>query len=559
MDVPFGAMGIGHRRRLFLFYCVCHLLRIVPKQPFLTAILGVFLRPIEHIHQRRHLRGEKLIPARCLHLVQFLGNAREERRNPLPAALIPVQEGEDRTHFRAVLVLREKCLCTKIVLDTLTAPAQCVKLLHRVADCVLQLLDVWHALLDREPRHHRRGRHHAVADVANVVIRTLCHLGDELIVPVGNGKDRTLHALNPVGIRVSVLVEVRIHLVFPDKFMKNPRDKTAVRSSRKIPLVIRNIRIHHGIGDLLRVLLCGFACAHTRSARSRTDNVLHQTVRNIALHLTDKHRILDALNILFGKPELLRILHEIGTVRRSTLFVACLRPLYRYRAPVAVENNAVAADERRTLIEIASVGKVFGTQAVRHARHLLAHHDALAVTRLQSRRIARIDLKCICVMRGDEIIGGYNTVLHRDLLPTVGVDRRLFPLRIGTEIGGILHRDHPRHDRLHLGRCPAARPCERLIDSLEIAAELGEYRTQSLCRCFPVLEIPLESTGKTFVLPLTLELIRRLLVAPLECGTDFCVEIGELRFERCPLVLRRLPLTPRRPLPHGLKLLGTRR
>ena len=289
----------------------CHLLYIIPKQPFLSSIFGVFLRPLKHIHEGWHLRVKKLIPARGLHLVKRFRRAGKVRRNPLAAALVLVQEGENRTHFRAVLVLREKCLCAEIVLDALPAPAQGIQLLHGCADCVLQLLDVRCALLDRKTRHHGGCAHQSVAHVANVVIRALCHFGDEFIIPVGKSKERTLDALNAVGVRVSVLVEVRIHLVFPDKFMQNARDKAAVCSGREIPFVIRDVGIQHGIGDFLRICVRGFACTHPRPARGRADDVLHQSVRNIPLHLADKRRILDALNILFGKPECRRILHEV--------------------------------------------------------------------------------------------------------------------------------------------------------------------------------------------------------------------------------------------------------
>ena len=162
-------------------------------------------------------------------------------------------------------------------------------------------------------------------------------------------------------------------------------------------------------------------------------------------------------------------------------------------------------------------------------------------------------------MRGNEIIGGHNTILRRNLLPAVGVNCRLFSLRIAAEVRRILDRDHPCHDRLNLRRRSAARPCERLIDTLKERTEFREYGAESFGWGFAVLEIHLEPTGKAFVLPLPLELICSFLIALLECDTNVCVQFGKLGGKWRVLVLLCLSLAPRCPLPDGLKLLCVRR
>ena len=357
---------------------------------------------------------------------------------------------------------------------------------------------------------------------------------------------------------MTVLVKICVHFAVPDNLMQDSCDKVTVCGGRQISFLVRNIVIQYGICEFTCIMLCILTCAHTGAARSRADNVLHQSIGNIALHFADEHRILYVINVLTMQSKCLCILHEIVFIRGGAFLVTCLCPLNCNRAPIAVEDNTVTADERRSLIEIAPIGEVFRAKCIRHARHLLTHHDTLTITRLECRRIAGIHIERPCIMRGDEIIRRYNTIPHRNFLPAVRVDCCLFPLRIGREIGRILNGDHPRHDRLNLRRRPAARPHERLIDALKECTELREYGTKPLCRSFTMFEIHLEPTREAFMFPLTFEFFGCLCITLFKCGANISVQFGKLRNKRRTLVLLCLPLAPRRPLPDGLKLLCAR-
>ena len=59
-----------------------------------------------------------------------------------------------------------------------------------------------------------------------------------------------------------VLIQIGVQLALPDNLMQDARDKVTVRGGRQISFLIRDIRVHDRMCELVRVCLCILARAH---------------------------------------------------------------------------------------------------------------------------------------------------------------------------------------------------------------------------------------------------------------------------------------------------------
>lgn len=104
-----------------------------------------------------------------------------------------------------------------------------------------------------------------------------------------------------------------------------------------------------------------------------------------------------------------------------------LRADNRDAAPVAVQHDVVPVDDGSALVQIAAPAEVFRTEVVRHARDLLLHPYALAVSRLKLRRIILVDREAVFrAVARDEVVRLHELVPRVNLLAAVRDDRRFF-------------------------------------------------------------------------------------------------------------------------------------
>ena len=122
------------------------------------------------------------------------------------------------------------------------------------------------------------------------------------------------------------------------------------------------------------------------------------------------------------------MLEDVFAVGRCLITARCRCLLDCHSATIAVEHDAVLADDRCTLIEIAACAEVSRTKLVGHRRDLLLHGYTLTITRLKLLRIRLVRHHRLRIVRRDDTRRRNSAVAHADFLAAVRDDRRLSAL-----------------------------------------------------------------------------------------------------------------------------------
>ena len=381
------------------------------EQILFAARHGLFPCLVDGLAERERLCGFAEVEGgrvffRAALMVEDVCEAIEERADFLAAAVEVIEGLHYLDDFLGVAARERRFVFVRVGFDVGLGLAffDSVVLLDGPRDGVRERVAVGVAFLhlEIEARDVCRGGLEAVRDILDGVVHRLGHFRDEVGVAVGAREDCPLDAAVAVLVDAAVRVGVGVDFVFAYEFSQELCDETVVASFREVAVALGVVAVEVAGGDALRVGLGLLGRAHARAARLAVDDVLRRCLVSVVRELAHENGLARALcldgsaHLVFRETEILCVLDEILRVTLARLVAERIGARDGHGAPVAVQHDAVAANEWSALIEVAARFEVGGMEVGRHAVRLRLH--LLAPTAL-----ARLKLLRVCIVFRDGV------------------------------------------------------------------------------------------------------------------------------------------------------------